>query len=65
MTPIDTVSRLDRTERLTLGLLIGYVATLTGVYVVDDPVVWLAWAVGAVLVAGWTMIAYNRSATAE
>ncbi|MEY7848326.1 hypothetical protein AB7C87_03885 [Natrarchaeobius sp. A-rgal3] len=58
-------TRLDRTERRTLGLFVVYVLSLAVVYAVGDIRLWLAWATGAIALVGLVMIAYNRSTPTE
>ncbi|RQG98142.1 hypothetical protein [Natrarchaeobius oligotrophus] len=56
---------IDRTERATIGLTAAYLATLSAVWLVDEPIVWLAWAIGAVAVSGAAMIVANRIRSIE
>ena len=51
---------MDRTERGTLALLVVAGSTLAMAYAIDDPLVWLAWAVATAVVTGAALIAFNR-----
>lgn len=51
---------MDRTERGTLGLVVVYTVTLLCVTVLDEPILWLAWAAATVIVTGVALIVYNR-----
>lgn len=51
---------MDWTERGTIALLVGYLATLAAVLVIDEPIVWLAWAAATVVAVGAALVAYNR-----
>ncbi|MWV39437.1 hypothetical protein [Natrialba sp. INN-245] len=65
MTPTSLGPRLDRTEWRTLGLFVVYVLSLSVVYAVGDVRLWLAWAIGAVILVALVMIAYNQSPPPE
>ncbi|WP_049921138.1 hypothetical protein [Halopiger djelfimassiliensis] len=54
---------MDRTERGTVGLVVGYAATLSLVAVVDESALWLAWAVTMTVLAGAALVRFNRSKT--
>ena len=51
---------MDPSERATLAVLVGCGSALAVAYAVDEPIVWLAWAVATALVAGAALIAFNR-----
>lgn len=59
------IEPMDRTEYGTVVLLVGYLATFAVAYVVDEMIVWIAWAALAVIVVGAVTIAFNRSKSAE
>ena len=52
---------LDWTERLTVALSIGFLATLALAVYADSAVVWLVWGVVTVLVTGAALVLVNRS----
>lgn len=56
---------MDQTERRTAGLTAVYLATLSLVYVLGEPIGWLLWAAGASVVVGAMLVAFNRSTPAE
>lgn len=44
----------------TAALLAGYVASLGVVYVLDDPLLWIGWAVVAIVASGVALVQANR-----
>lgn len=58
------LSRLRRSERLTLALTAVYLATLLPVIVLADLVLWLVWGVAMVAVTGYALVAFNRTTAA-
>ncbi|GAB3674249.1 hypothetical protein [Halopiger thermotolerans] len=51
---------MDRTERGTVALFAASLGTLAATAVIDDPVVWLAWASATAIVTGAALVAFNR-----
>ena len=54
-----------RKDRWTLALTLVFVASLAVVYAIDEPVLWLGWAVLAVAVSGTVMALFNRKTPQE
>lgn len=54
---------LDRSERLTVGLLGVFLGTLALVVAADSLLAWLAWSAAMIVLTGTVLILVNRSAT--
>ncbi|AEH35442.1 hypothetical protein [Halopiger xanaduensis] len=51
---------MDRTERRTVVLIVGYLGTLAATALIGEPVIWLAWATAAAVITGAALLVYNR-----
>lgn len=54
-----------RKDRWTAALTAVFLATLAVVYLVDEPTLWLAWAILTVVVSGTVMALFNRETPQE
>ncbi|MDG5819377.1 hypothetical protein [Natronococcus sp. A-GB7] len=54
-----------RKDLWTTALTAVFLATLVVVYVVDEPELWLVWAVLTVVVSGAAMVLFNRETPQE
>jgi hypothetical protein len=54
-----------RKDLWTAALTVVFLATLVVVYVVDEPELWLVWAVLTVVVSGAVMVFFNRETPQE
>lgn len=54
-----------RKDGWTAALTAVFLATLAVVYVVDEPELWLVWAVLTVVVSGAAMVFFNRETPQE
>ncbi|WP_394740336.1 hypothetical protein [Natronococcus roseus] len=54
-----------RKDLWTAALTAVFLATLAVVYVVDEPELWLVWAVLTVVVSGAVMVFFNRETPQE
>jgi len=59
------LSTLDRADRLTIGLLGLFLATLAVVVALDEAIAWLLWGVATVVIVGTTLVVCNRSTPVE
>jgi hypothetical protein len=58
-------ARTRRKDRVTLAVTLVFVATLTLVFVVDEPWLWLGWSILAVIVSGAALVLLNRETPQE
>jgi uncharacterized membrane protein SirB2 len=58
----NNARRKDRWTSVLTGI---FLVTLTAVYVVDEPALWLGWSIVAVVISGTVMILFNRNTPQE